>query len=113
MGSVLHADGSPYPDADVEDGRAIDRLTDQKYDKYPELVLSDRVHYVVLACEEGGRWGPDVFRVVEDLVKLKVAPLSATVAGRRRRFLLPKSWPAVARFVLGWILPKRSAVGML
>ena len=36
---------------------------------------SDCVHYVALACEEGGRWGPDVFKVVADLVKLKVAPL--------------------------------------
>ena len=25
--------------------------------------------------EEGGRWGPDVFTVVNDLVQLKVAPL--------------------------------------
>ena len=68
----------------------IERLTDQKYDKYPELVHSDRVHYVVLACEEGGRWGPDAFKVVEDLVKLKVAPLhsllrrSAALAYTRR-----------------------------
>ena len=41
----------------------------------PELESSDRLHYVVLACEEGGRWGPDVFKVVDNLVKLKVAPL--------------------------------------
>ena len=75
MGSVLHMDGSPYPGAADEDGAAIDRLTDQKYDKYHELVFSDRVPYVVLACEEGGRWGPDVFAVVDDLVRLKVAPL--------------------------------------
>ena len=72
------------------DGKAIDRLTDQKHDKYPELVTSDRVHYVVLACEEGGRWGPDVFTVVSDLVRLKVAPLhsllrrSAALAYTRR-----------------------------
>ena len=38
-------------------------------------MASDRVHYVVLACEEGGRWGPDVFTVVSELVRLKVAPL--------------------------------------
>ena len=75
MGSALHANGTPYTDAAVEDGKAIDRLTDQKHDKYPELVASDRVHYVVLACEEGGRWGPDVFAVIRDLVRLKVAPL--------------------------------------
>ena len=47
----------------------------QKHNKYPELVASERVHYVVLACEEGGRWGPGVFEVVDDLVRLKVAPL--------------------------------------
>ena len=75
MGSALHMDGSPYRGAANEDGAAIDRLTDQKYDKYHELILSDRVHYVVLACEEGGRWGPDQFRLVRDLVRLKVAPI--------------------------------------
>ena len=74
----------------AEDGKAIDRLTGQKHDKYPELVTSDRVHFVVLACEEGGRWGPDVFEVINDLVRLKVAPLhpllrrSAALAYTRR-----------------------------
>ena len=69
---------------------AINRLTDQKRDKYPELVASDRVHFVVLACEEGGRWGPDVFAIVDDLVRLKVAHLhpllrrSAALAYTRR-----------------------------
>ena len=54
---------------------AIDRLTRKKHDDYPELIASDRVHYVVLACEEGGRWGPDVFTVIRDLVRMKVAPI--------------------------------------
>ena len=90
MGSILHANGHPYDEATTVDGKAIDRLTDQKHDKYPELVASDRVHYVVLACEEGGRWGPDVFTVMYDLVRLKVAPLhpllrrSAALAYTRR-----------------------------
>ena len=90
MGSALHADGRPYPHATAEDGKAIDRLTGQKHDKYPELVTSDRVHFVVLACEEGGRWGPDVFAVINDFVRLKVAPLhplrrrSAALAYTRR-----------------------------
>ena len=89
-GSVLHANGRPYAEAATVDGKAIERLTDQKHDKYPELVASDRVHYVVLACEEGGRWGPDVFAVMNDLVRLKVAPLhpllrrSAALAYTRR-----------------------------
>ena len=53
-------------------------------------MISNRVDYVVLACEEGGRWGPDVFTVVSDLVRLKVAPLhsllrrSAALAYTRR-----------------------------
>ena len=90
IGSALHANGMPYPHATAEDGEAIDRLTGQKHDKYPELVTSDRVHFVVLACEEGGRWGPDVFEVINDLVRLKVAPLhpllrrSAALAYTRR-----------------------------
>ena len=70
-----HADGRPWTDAATDDGVTIERLTDQKHDTYPELVASDRARFVVLACEEGGRWGPDVFEVVKDLVKLKVAPL--------------------------------------
>ena len=90
MGSVLHANGAPYAGAATTDGQAITRLTNQKHDKYPELVASDRLRYVVLACEEGGRWGPDVFEVVDDLVRLKVAPLhpllrrSAALAYTRR-----------------------------
>ena len=39
-------------------GQAIERLTRQMHNDYPELVASDRVRYAVLACEEGGRWGP-------------------------------------------------------
>ena len=52
MGSALHANGTPYTDAATEDGKAIERLTDQKHDKYPEFAASDRIRYVVLACEE-------------------------------------------------------------
>ena len=46
-----------------------------KHSTYPELVSSDRVKFLVLACEDGGRWSPDVYRVVKDLVDLKTAPL--------------------------------------
>ena len=94
MGSTLHMDGRPYPDADAVDGKAIERLTDQKHDNYPELVHSDRVHYVVLACEEGGRWGPDVFKVVEDLVKLKVAPLHSLLR-RSAALAYTRKWWAI------------------
>ena len=39
MGSALHANGTPYPDAATVDGKAIDRLTTQKHDNYPALLL--------------------------------------------------------------------------
>ena len=90
MGSALHRDGTPHEDAPTEDGVALRRLARDKLRKYPELFASDRLRYVVLSCEEGGRWGPDVFAVVEDLVKLKVVPLhpllrrSAALAYTRR-----------------------------
>ena len=48
------------------------------------------LEYLVLACEEEGRWGPDQFRLVRDLVRLKVAPIhsllrrSASLAYTRR-----------------------------
>ena len=90
MGSALHANGRPYAGAATTDGAAIDRLTQQKHRDYPELEESDRVRFVVLACEEGGRWGPDVHEVISDLVRLKVAPLhpllrrSAALAYTRR-----------------------------
>ena len=70
----MHANGTPYLVAATTNGMAIDRLTQRKHDHYPELVTADRIHFVVLACEEGGRWGPDVFAVVNDLVRLKIAP---------------------------------------
>ena len=73
---------------------AIDRLTRKKHDDYPELVASDRVHYVVLACEEGDRWGPDVFKVVEDLVKLKVAPVHSLLR-RSAALAYTRKWWAI------------------
>ena len=43
--------------------------------EYADLASSAELEYLVLACEEGGRWGPDQFRLVRDLVRLKVAPI--------------------------------------
>ena len=50
--------------------------TNQKFaENYSDLASSAEPEYLVLACEEGGRWGPDQFRLVRDLVRLKVAPI--------------------------------------
>ena len=48
----------------------------------------------MLACEEGGRWGPDVFKVVEDLVKLKVAPLHPLLR-RSAALAFTRKWWAI------------------
>ena len=61
--------------ADEYDGVAIERGIAAKHSTYPEFVSSDQVKFLVLACEEGGRWSPDVYRVVKDLVDFKTAPL--------------------------------------
>ena len=69
---------------------AIERGTAAKLSTYPELVSSDRVKFLILACEEGSRWSPGVYRVVKDLVDFKTAPLhplprrSATLAYTKR-----------------------------
>ena len=76
MGSALHADGSPHPGAANINGTTIRRLTYNKLvTEYADLASSAELEYLVLACEEGGRWGPDQFRLVRDLVRLKVAPI--------------------------------------
>ncbi len=76
MGSALHADGSPHPGAANINGTTISRLTYRKrVTEYSDLATSAELEYLVLACEEGGRWGPDQFRLVRDLVRLKVAPI--------------------------------------
>ena len=75
MISAIHSDGTPWAGAATHDGVAIDRSIANKHAQYPELVVSQTVEFLVLACEEGGRWGPDVFHLVRDLVALKVAPL--------------------------------------
>ena len=60
MGSALHADGTPYPGA-----ANIDRITIRllmyckQTTEYSDLATSAELEYLVLACEDGGRWGPD------------------------------------------------------
>ena len=53
--SALHADGRPWPRAAERDGVAIQRAEDAKRRTYWELVRSDVVRLVTVACETGGR----------------------------------------------------------
>ena len=65
--SALHANGTPWEDADVTDGVAIRRGEKTKADRYPELVESPIVRLVTLACEVGGRWSTDTQEVLVGL----------------------------------------------
>ena len=91
MGPAFHADGTPHPGAANLDGTTIQRFTYRKWvTEYPDLATSAELEYLVLAFEEGGRWGPDQFRSVRNLVRLKIAPIhpllrrSAALAYTRR-----------------------------
>ena len=63
--SPLHADGSPWPRADVVDGVALARAEDRKADTYPELVFSEECRLSCLACGVRGRWNETDFKVVK------------------------------------------------
>ena len=91
MNCAIHADGTPWPGASTIDGTANRRGEYRKRVlEYPDLATSSQIEYLVLAVEEGGRWGDDVHRLVKDLVKLKtvgVHPLlrrAAALAYTRR-----------------------------
>ena len=98
MMRALHQDGTPWAGADDYDGVAIERGIDEKHSSYPELVSSDRVKFLVLVCEEGGRWSPDVYRVVKDLVDLKTVPLHNEICAVQLKSLInPHSWTTPRR----------------
>ena len=92
MGSALHSDGTPYAGASNVDGATIDRLTHRKrVTEYPDLATSPQIEYLVLACEEGGRWGPDQHRLLRSLVRTKVASIHPLLR-RRASLAYTRRW---------------------
>ena len=71
--SPLHANGTEWEGAEVEDGVAIARAEQRKADKYPELVNSDQVRLVTLAGEVGGRWSAATATFLRLLARSKAA----------------------------------------
>ena len=114
MMSALHQDGSPWAGADDYDGVAIERGVAAKHSAYPELVSSDRVTFLVLACEEGGRWSPGVYRAVKDSMDLKTAPLHLLLR-RSAALAYTKRWWGILSVgaqtaAIDWILGQDSPV---
>jgi hypothetical protein len=74
------------------DGATIDRLTHRKrVTEYPDLATSPQIEYLVLACEEGGRWGPDQHRLLRSLVRTKVASIHPLLR-RRASLAYTRRW---------------------
>ena len=69
--SPLHTDGSPWSDADWRPGVAIQRAEEDKDTTYPELVDSDQLRLVTLACETGGRWSKQCLDTIRALAHAK------------------------------------------
>ena len=90
MASPLHANGEPWSGAADHDGVAINRARQEHEHRYPELVDGERARLLVLGCEVGGRWAPEVHRVLASLTEQKCteAPVllrrSAAFAWHRR-----------------------------
>ena len=83
--SPLHANGTPWPQAADTDGSAIARAEAKKRATYPELVHSDRLQLLTLACEVGGRWSNTCVKTIRALAAARArseAPELRAVAAR-------------------------------
>ena len=115
----LRRNGRPQPRAAEEDGAAIAVARRRKEVRYPELCRPGPKRLVVLACETGGRWGPEACGLVDRLARLRAlrappAVRRAAEAGWRRRWwalLSAALQRALASTLLGgrWLSPARPA----
>ena len=110
----LRRDGRRLPRVAEEDGAAIAVARRRKEAQYPELRRPGPQRLVVLACETGGRWGPQACGLVDRLVlRALCAPQAvrrAAEAGWRRRWwalLSAALQRALASTLLGgrWLPP--------
>ena len=71
MASPLHADGTPWPRAADVDGVAAARERANHERTYRDLHRHGRAKLVILGCETGGRWDPEVHGVLLGLALAK------------------------------------------
>ena len=76
--SPLHADGTPWKDADTMVGTALRRAERSKDATYPELFGSRQLHLLTVACETGGRFNKTSLDVLGQLAhaKARSAPMT-------------------------------------
>ena len=92
MVSALHGDGSPWAHADTAPGTSIRRAEATKRDAYPELVLSDSVHLLVLACEVGGRWSDACATTLAQLATARARACPTFLRASARSGFLERWW---------------------
>ena len=73
--SVLHQDGTPWPDATHEDGVRAEGCRNEKEGTYPEFENSGRAVLVVASMEVGGRWGAEGVAFLRMLAPSRAAKL--------------------------------------
>ena len=93
--SLIYVDASDWNGGFGTDSRALsagEKPTkgDKKAKrKYPDLATSPQIEYLVLACEEGGRW--DQHRLLRSLVRTKVGSIH-TLLRRRASLAYTRRW---------------------
>ena len=70
--SPLHADGTPWPNADSAAGTACRRVELVKQRRYPELVDNELLRLVTAASETGGRLNDDGLKLLDAADELRV-----------------------------------------
>ena len=92
MVSALHADGTPWPRADVEPGVALNRAHEHKSDTYPEVEAAAKVHLATVACEVGGRWSEACLEIVDHLAHVRARKAPAYLRAATKHACAARWW---------------------
>ena len=75
--SAVHADGSPWTRADTDDGSALDRTDAVHRRTYHEICASDRMRFIMLGAELGGRLSAEALKILLQLARNKAREVPA------------------------------------
>ena len=90
--SPLHADGSPWAGAAENHSVAIRRGEADKAATYSELVGSDALRLVTLACEVGGRWSSECVQTLRALATARARAAPSCIRASARHAWSTRWW---------------------
>ena len=96
MVSPLHADGPPWAGAADGHSVAIRRGEADKASTYSELVGSDALRLVTLACETGGRWSSECAHTLRALAAARAREAPACLRASAHRAWLSRWWAVLS-----------------